>query len=68
MLLISISFLVRCISPLCLASNPFVSDSSDAFESDREDRVAAIRAAIAALSSGGRRVENSPCESLSRDF
>jgi len=61
MLLTSISFLMRCISP-------FVPDSSDAFESDGEDRVAAIRAAIAAFSSGGRRVEDSPCESLSHDF
>ena len=61
MLLISISFLVRCISSS-------VSDSSDAFGSDGENRVAAIRATIAAFSSGNRRVKDSPCESLSHDF
>jgi hypothetical protein len=49
---ISMSFLVRCISPFCRSSR--VLESSDfALESDGEDIVAATRAAMAAASFGG---------------
>lgn len=48
-LLISMSFLVRCINPFCLASSEM-----SFFESEGEDMVAATSAAIAASSFGER--------------